>query len=116
MTVLECQFMVIIYGNHRSLTFLLRKQYEFPFGINIVHFFLFQLMKNLHQKCYLVHADLSAYNLLWHAGTVHVIDVSQAVDLTHPQAYNFLYRDCMNISNVRHFGYFSEYPIRIIHA
>lgn len=57
-----------------------------------------ELMKTLHRKCALVHADLSEFNLLWHEGTVYVIDVSQAVDLTHPQAFNFLYRDCCNIS------------------
>ncbi|XP_076456983.1 serine/threonine-protein kinase RIO3-like [Babylonia areolata] len=57
-----------------------------------------EIMKMLHSKCSLVHADLSAYNLLWHDGTVYVIDVSQAVDLTHHQAFNFLFRDCTNIS------------------
>lgn len=57
-----------------------------------------EIMKTLHNQCALVHADLSAFNLLWHDGVVHVIDVSQAVDLTHPQAFNFLFRDCTNIS------------------
>ena len=57
-------------------------------------------MKTLQNNCALVHADLSDYNLLWHDGKVYVIDVSQAVDLTHPQAYNFLFRDCTNISTV----------------
>lgn len=58
-----------------------------------------QIMNTMHHQCALVHADLSEYNLLWHDGQVWVIDVSQAVDLTHPQAYNFLYRDCGNISS-----------------
>lgn len=57
-----------------------------------------EIMKCLHHKCCLVHADLSEFNLLWHAGKVWVIDVSQAVDLTHPEAFHFLYRDCCNIS------------------
>ncbi|KAK7091124.1 serine/threonine-protein kinase RIO3-like [Littorina saxatilis] len=57
------------------------------------------IMKTLHHKCALVHADLSDYNLLWSDGTVYVIDVSQSVDLTHPQAFNFLYRDCYNVCN-----------------
>ncbi|KAL8581307.1 hypothetical protein ACOMHN_034386 [Nucella lapillus] len=57
-----------------------------------------EIMKTLQAKCALVHADLSAFNLLWHEGRVFVIDVSQAVDLTHPQAFNFLFRDCTNIS------------------
>lgn len=62
--------------------------------------FSVQIMNTMHHQCALVHADLSEYNLLWHDGRVWVIDVSQAVDLTHPQAYNFLYRDCGNISSV----------------
>nr|KAG5699945.1 hypothetical protein BaRGS_018244 [Batillaria attramentaria] len=57
-----------------------------------------EIMKALHRQCMLVHADMSEYNLLWHDGKVWVIDVSQAVDLTHPQAFHFLYRDCCNVS------------------
>lgn len=62
-----------------------------------------EIMKKLQRECMLVHADLSEYNLLWHDGKVWVIDVSQAVDLTHPQAFHFLYRDCCNVS-----GYFKK--------
>ncbi|XP_074656849.1 serine/threonine-protein kinase RIO3-like isoform X2 [Tubulanus polymorphus] len=57
-----------------------------------------QLMKKLHDECLLIHADLSEYNLLWYDGKVWVIDVSQAVDRAHPNAYQFLLRDCTNIS------------------
>ncbi|XP_064597419.1 serine/threonine-protein kinase RIO3-like [Liolophura sinensis] len=54
-------------------------------------------MKTLHNRCLLVHADLSEYNLLWHEEKVWFIDVSQAVDVQHPKAFEFLYRDCINI-------------------
>jgi len=51
-------------------------------------------MVTMYQTCRLVHADLSEYNLLWHNGTLHFIDVSQAVLRTHPSALTYLYRDC----------------------
>ena len=45
-----------------------------------------------------VHADLSAYNLLWWLGTVWFIDFPQAVDITpRPHAFEFLHRDVSNV-------------------
>jgi len=58
---------------------------------------ILDLLKKLYSACRLVHADFSEYNLLWHEGKVWVIDVSQAVDLTHPHAHEFLLRDCTNV-------------------
>lgn len=55
------------------------------------------LMVKLYKDCDLIHADLSEYNLLWHDGKLWCIDVSQAVRTTHPMAYRFLWRDCVNI-------------------
>ncbi|KAI5164291.1 Serine/Threonine-Protein Kinase Rio3 [Manis pentadactyla] len=56
------------------------------------------LMQQLYNKCALVHADLSEYNMLWHAGKVWLIDVSQSVEPTHPHGLEFLFRDCRNVS------------------
>ncbi|XP_033726912.1 serine/threonine-protein kinase RIO3-like isoform X2 [Pecten maximus] len=58
-----------------------------------------EFMKKMQRQCSLVHADLSEYNMLWWKGKVWVIDVSQAVDVTHPLAMEFLHRDCTNVSN-----------------
>lgn len=56
-----------------------------------------QMMCTMYQKCKLIHADLSEYNMLWHEDKVWFIDVSQSVEPMHPHALEFLYRDCTNV-------------------
>lgn len=56
------------------------------------------IIRRLYQRCRLVHADLSEYNLLYMDGDVWVIDVSQAVEHDHPMALDFLRRDCSIIN------------------
>ena len=58
-----------------------------------------QMVRCVYQKCHLVHADLSEYNLLCHAGSLCVIDVSQAVEHDHPRALEFLRKDCSNVTD-----------------
>jgi len=57
------------------------------------------MMQTLYHECHLVHADLSEYNILWHERKCWFIDVSQAVEPTHPNALAFLIRDCTNIAH-----------------
>lgn len=57
-----------------------------------------EIMWKMYNKCRLVHADLSEYNMLYHNGSVVVIDVSQAVDRDHCNAMEFLRNDCSNIT------------------
>ena len=45
------------------------------------------------KKANLVHADFSAYNILWYDNEPWVIDVGQAVTDAHPNADKFLVRD-----------------------
>ena len=53
-------------------------------------------------RCGLVHADLSAYNLLYWRGGITAIDFPQAVDAAaNPHAFDFLLRDVTNVC--RHF-------------
>merc|ERR1712137_1036564 len=52
----------------------------------------------IYQKCKLVHADLSEYNILYHKGHLYFIDVSQAVEHDHPNALRFLQMDCTNMT------------------
>ena len=45
-----------------------------------------------------VHADLSAYNLMWWQDQLWLIDFPQAVDVTtNPHALDYLYRDLANV-------------------
>jgi len=51
------------------------------------------------QQGKLVHGDLSEFNMLYHAGELHIIDVSQSVECDHPHALDFLKRDCVNVNS-----------------
>jgi len=59
-------------------------------------------------KAGLVHTDLSAYNILFF-NKPYMIDFSQAVQLNHPQALEFLVRDIKNINSYfKKFGVLTE--------
>uniref|UniRef100_A0A8D2B315 Serine/threonine-protein kinase RIO3 n=1 Tax=Sciurus vulgaris TaxID=55149 RepID=A0A8D2B315_SCIVU len=58
-----------------------------------------QLMQQLYNECTLVHADLSEYNMLWHAGKVRR---AFQVEPTHPSWPGVLFRDCRNVFTGRH--------------
>lgn len=55
-------------------------------------------MRILYQKCCLVHADLSEYNVLYHEDKLWIIDVSQSVEHDHPRSLEFLRMDIKNVS------------------
>jgi len=57
------------------------------------------LMRKMMQSCKLVHGDLSEYNMLYSEGKLYIIDVSQSVESDHPQALDFLKRDCVNVNS-----------------
>lgn len=54
-------------------------------------------VRRMYQDCRLVHADFSEYNILYHDGNAHVIDVSQSVDLDHPRCLDFLREDLLHL-------------------
>lgn len=56
-------------------------------------------MRMMFHKCRLVHADLSEFNMIYHAGIVKIIDVSQSVEHDHPHALEFLRMDCTNVTD-----------------
>eukprot|EP00898_Chlorokybus_atmophyticus_P005913 jgi/Chlat1/6322/Chrsp44S05894 len=55
--------------------------------------------RTMYQDCKLVHGDFSEYNVLYYQGHCHFIDVSQAVDLDHPHALEFLREDCQHVTD-----------------
>ena len=56
-------------------------------------------MRILYQTCRLVHADLSEYNVLYHADKLWLIDVSQSVEHDHPRSLEFLRMDVKNVTD-----------------
>ena len=58
---------------------------------------LVKMLWTLYNKCSLVHADFSEYNLLYHKKVVYCIDVSQSVENDHPHALEFLRKDVANV-------------------
>jgi RIO kinase 1 len=57
-----------------------------------------RMMRVIFQVCKLVHADLSEYNILYMKGKLWIIDVGQAVEHDHPNAMDFLRKDCTNVN------------------
>lgn len=57
------------------------------------------IMKRMYQDAKLIHADFSEYNILYYEGKLYVIDLAQAVEPYHPSAFEFLMRDCYNITS-----------------
>uniref|UniRef100_A0A1B0DPR2 Serine/threonine-protein kinase RIO1 n=1 Tax=Phlebotomus papatasi TaxID=29031 RepID=A0A1B0DPR2_PHLPP len=66
-------------------------------------------MWDLYNLCRLVHADLSEYNLLVHREKLVIIDVSQSVEHDHPNALEFLRRDCREITK-----YFRKHGVAVM--
>lgn len=57
------------------------------------------MMWKMYNLCKLVHADLSEFNMLYLDELVYIIDVSQSVEHDHPCAFEFLKKDCTNITD-----------------
>ncbi|KAG6033513.1 hypothetical protein E4U41_006893 [Claviceps citrina] len=60
---------------------------------------LLAVMRKMYQLCRLVHADLSEYNILYNAGRLYIIDVSQSVEPDHPRSLEFLRMDIKNVGD-----------------
>ena len=56
-----------------------------------------EYMRRLHDAG-LVHGDLSEYNIVAHGRQLYFLDMGQAVTIHHPQADEFLRRDCENVA------------------
>jgi serine/threonine-protein kinase RIO1 len=67
-------------------------------SVQDLHWQCARAMRRMHWDAQLVHGDLSAYNVLVAGGTAYLLDVSQAVLTTHPEATAYLWRDCRNMA------------------
>ncbi|WP_128903974.1 serine/threonine-protein kinase Rio1 [Halorubrum amylolyticum] len=56
-----------------------------------------EYMRRLY-RAGLIHGDLSEYNMIIHEGELVIIDMGQAVTVHHPNAGEFLDRDCENVA------------------
>lgn len=56
------------------------------------------LARKLYRVARLVHADLSPFNVFKTKRELVVFDLASAVDISHPQAQNFLIRDLNNVN------------------
>ena len=56
-----------------------------------------EYMRRLY-RAGLIHGDLSEYNMIIHDGELVIIDLGQAVTVHHPNAGEFLDRDCENVA------------------
>jgi len=75
------------------------KDVKNPKNIDVLFQDVMVFIKELYQKANLVHGDLSEFNILYHNDKAIFIDISQAVDVQHPKAEEFLVRDIKNIVN-----------------
>ncbi|KAL0035098.1 hypothetical protein WJX79_000352 [Trebouxia sp. C0005] len=69
-----------------------------PNRLRMAYTEMVMVIRKLYQDCRLVHGDLSEYNILFHEDELWIIDVSQAVDLDHPRALDFLKEDAAHIN------------------
>jgi len=67
---------------------------------------LIYFISKMYKKAEIVHADLSAFNILMYRNKPYLIDLGQGVLLEHPNAIEFLKRDILNIVT-----YFKKYNI-----
>ncbi|WP_455143691.1 serine protein kinase RIO [Candidatus Hodarchaeum mangrovi] len=74
----------------------LLKDYPKAFTKEMLELILVQ-MERLVLNANLIHADLSAYNIIIHHDKPYFIDMSQSVLTSHPRALEFLQRDIENI-------------------
>ncbi|MEN2999684.1 MAG: serine protein kinase RIO [Acidilobaceae archaeon] len=95
---------IAVMGNVLVMAFLGEEGYRAPLlyesDENLEHMYE-ELMRQLRLmvcEAELVHADLSEYNVMVWRGEPWIIDVSQAVELSHPRALEFLERDIENLS------------------
>lgn len=60
---------------------------------------LVKIVRKMFQKAKLVHTDLSPFNILLNDNELFLVDVSLAIETSHPRAAFFLKRDLANVTS-----------------
>lgn len=68
---------------------------------------LIEYVRMMYTRAELVHGDLSEYNVMVYRNRPYIIDVSQAVKITHPSSHSLLQRDLSNLVK-----YFSRLSVK----
>ncbi len=66
------------------------------------------MVKRLYRKANIVHADLSEFNIFKYKGELILFDFGSGVDVSHPEAAEFLMRDINNINR-----FFSKHGLKV---
>jgi len=80
---------------------LLREVNLDTYEAEIVFYNVIEDVRKIYKFAGLVHGDLSEYNIMLHRNKAYIIDVSQAVKITHPNSHELLLRDLNNL--IRYF-------------
>lgn len=109
---IPCPEPIVLRGHTILMEFLGRKGISYPKLVDVVlggddaddqwrrlYVQLLGYMRRMYHVCRLVHADLSEYNILYHAGKLYIIDVSQSVEPDHPRSLEFLRMDIKNVGD-----------------
>lgn len=101
--------MEFIGDSESNLPAPLIKNVEIPTPVKVFNKII-NLIEIGYTKAGLVHADLSEFNILWLRKPI-IIDVSQAVLISHDYAKRYLLRDIQNVTNYfRKLGVSTEDP------
>lgn len=84
---------------------------QMPSNPERIYKLLLTYLERLYCKAELVHGDLSEYNIMMWKGKPVLIDMAQAVPISHPMAQFFLNRDLVNINK-----FFSRLGVEVLSA
>ncbi|GAB5362313.1 hypothetical protein AAMO2058_000786300 [Amorphochlora amoebiformis] len=96
--VLAMEFLGNTDGEMTSISPPLKEVHLSPEDLQYIYVDVIISMWRMFCRAGIVHGDLSEFNIIFHNGRAYIIDVGQAVLLTHPMAFEFLRRDVQTVN------------------